>query len=276
MAALETCEFECVIDRQDIPAGEDWRKRLGDLIVEADAVVFVLSRAAARSSTCIWEVDESVRLGKRILPVIGKPLGGASLPPRLQDLQHIFFYQEPAEPRSGWGNGLKRLVEALNTDIEWLRKHTRYLQRATEWDLHGRPTAYGLLYGDDIAEAKTWLAQRPRNAPNTPEPTTLPLEFIRTSELEAEARLSAERQRQKKLTAVLGNAIDIIVKVQRHFDDNMRRVVVALFQSGADLGHSASMIDLGRAYYAGRGVAMDYVKAREWYEKAADKGDRRP
>jgi hypothetical protein len=118
ITALETCEFECVIDRQDISAGEDWRKRLGDLIVEADAVVFVVSRASVRSDTCIWEVDESLRLGKRILPVIGKPLGGASLPPRLQELQHIFFYQELAESGSGWGDGLKRLVEALNTDIE--------------------------------------------------------------------------------------------------------------------------------------------------------------
>ena len=33
------------------------------------------------------------------------------------------------------------------------------------------------------------------------------------------------------------------------------------------------MTDLGLLYANGQGVAQDYAKAREWFEKAADKGD---
>ena len=33
------------------------------------------------------------------------------------------------------------------------------------------------------------------------------------------------------------------------------------------------MTNLGRLYSNGHGVAQDYAKAREWFEKAADKGD---
>jgi TPR repeat protein len=33
------------------------------------------------------------------------------------------------------------------------------------------------------------------------------------------------------------------------------------------------MFNLGLLYDEGHGVAQDYAKAREWYEKAADKGD---
>jgi TPR repeat protein len=33
------------------------------------------------------------------------------------------------------------------------------------------------------------------------------------------------------------------------------------------------MFTLGLHYDYGYGVAQDYAKAREWYEKAADKGD---
>ena len=33
------------------------------------------------------------------------------------------------------------------------------------------------------------------------------------------------------------------------------------------------MVNLGVLYDNGQGVAQDYAKAREWYEKAADKGD---
>ena len=34
-----------------------------------------------------------------------------------------------------------------------------------------------------------------------------------------------------------------------------------------------AMFNLGLLYDEGHGVAQDYAKAREWYEKAADKGD---
>jgi TPR repeat protein len=33
------------------------------------------------------------------------------------------------------------------------------------------------------------------------------------------------------------------------------------------------MTNLGRLYENGHGVAKDYIKAREWYEKAAREGD---
>ena len=35
-AALNACGFECLIDRHGISGGEDWKRRLGNLISEAD------------------------------------------------------------------------------------------------------------------------------------------------------------------------------------------------------------------------------------------------
>jgi TPR repeat protein len=92
---------------------------------------------------------------------------------------------------------LAKLVTALNTDFDWLRDHTRYLQRAIEWDKGGRP-ANRLLSGDDIAEAKAWVARRPKGAP---EPTVLQLDFIRASEQEAAARLSEQRKQLETVAA---------------------------------------------------------------------------
>src|SRR5215475_9120314 len=69
-AALDLCGFECFIDRHGISGGEDWKRRLGNLISEADTVVFVLSPTSARSDICAWEVEEATRLNKRILPII--------------------------------------------------------------------------------------------------------------------------------------------------------------------------------------------------------------
>ena len=196
-AALNVYGFECIIDRHGISGGEDWKRRLGNLIREADTVIFVLSPTSARSEICAWEVEEAARLNKRILPVNCRPLEGTSPPPRLRDLNYIFFYQDPKVSDSGFGTGLAKLVGALNTDFEWLREHTRYLQRATEWDRGGRP-ANRLLSGDDIAEAKAWVARRPKGAP---EPTALQLDFIRASEEEAEARSSAQRKQLEAMAA---------------------------------------------------------------------------
>src|SRR5215813_4785063 len=45
------------------------------------------------------------------------------------------------------------------------------------------------------------------------------------------------------------------------------------FEKAADKDSADAMHDLGWLYQHGHGVAEDYVKAREWFEKAADKGD---
>src|SRR5205823_11488471 len=94
-AALGLHNFGITIDRHGISGGEDWKSRLGDLIRDADTVVFVLSPSSARSEICSWEVGEAVRLGKRIVPVLSRPLDGATPPPQLADLNYISFYEEP-------------------------------------------------------------------------------------------------------------------------------------------------------------------------------------
>ena len=53
-AALGLTGFSTSIDRHGISAGEDWQKRLGNLIRDADTIVFVLSPSSAKSKTCAW------------------------------------------------------------------------------------------------------------------------------------------------------------------------------------------------------------------------------
>jgi hypothetical protein len=314
-AALSACGFDCLIDRHGISGGEDWKRRLGNLISEADTIVFVLSPSSARSEICDWEVEEAVRLNKRILPVNCQPIEGVSPPPHLRDLNYIFLYEEPKVLGSGFGTGLASLITALNTDFDWLREHTRYLQRTIEWDTGGRP-ANRLLSGNDILEAKAWAAARPKSAP---EPTALQLDFIRASEEEAEARLSeqrkqleavataqaaretalhdreealkqaadAQRRRAKirniqritaeaqrhQADAILARAANIVAALQPQMDAKAKNEALALFQAGAEHGDVVSMSYLAVAYHEGFGVTQDYAKAREWFEKAVDKGD---
>ena len=47
------------------------------------------------------------------------------------------------------------------------------------------------------------------------------------------------------------------------------------YEKAAEKGDERAMTNLGELYANGQGVAQDYAKAREWYEKAAEKGDER-
>jgi TPR repeat protein len=55
-------------------------------------------------------------------------------------------------------------------------------------------------------------------------------------------------------------------------DLDTKKQVLAVLKIGADHGVATSISTLGWAYHTGFGVAQDYAKARELYEKAADKG----
>lgn len=194
---LENTGFAPTLDRQGISGAEDWKERLGGMIRDTDTVVFLLSPASAKSDICRWEVAEALRLSKRVVPIACKSLEGVSPPPELAALNYIYFYADPKVPGSGVKSGTAELVKTLKSDLAWMRQHTRYLQRAIEWETGGK-SPNRLLSGNDIAIAKTWAARRPNDAPA---PTPLQLDFIKASEAwEAEqanerARELAERER---------------------------------------------------------------------------------
>ena len=182
VAVLEWQGFLPIIDRKGIYGAERWEERLGQLILETDIVVFVLSPDSAASDICAWEVEEAARRGKRIVPVLCRPLEGAQPPQRLRDLNYIHFYTETDVPGSGFGTGLPQLVAALSVDIEWLREHTRLEGLAQRWEGGGR-LADQLLRGSELSAYKAWRDRRPAN---TPELTALQRAFLAASEEEDE------------------------------------------------------------------------------------------
>ena len=240
-AALKLTNFDPTLDRHGISGAENWQEKLGGLIRSADTVVFVLSPSSATSKVCTWEVEEAVRLGKRIIPVVARPLEDTTPPKHLADLNYIFFFEEPRSPGSGFGTGLTRLVAALNTDLAWLREHTRLLQRATEWELGGR-LANRLLSGADIADAKAWAARRPKDAPP---PTEVHLEFIRASEeREAQAR-SDERQRLADRERLVHEA-----EAAHRAKEEATRRLVRRTMIGAGVAATLALMATGFGWYA--------------------------
>jgi TIR domain len=195
VAALEGTGFDPLIDRHSIPGGEDWKAQLRHMIVEADSVVFVLSPRSAASKLCEWEVEEADQLNKRLIPILCALLEGVSVPPRLAGLNYIYFYPEPKVSGSGFGSGLARLLEALNTDLDWIRDHTRLGALSDRWQTRKRDVAL-LLRGDELEDAERWLARKP---PKAPEPTELLRGFLSESRCAEATRLDKERHSLPRL-----------------------------------------------------------------------------
>jgi hypothetical protein len=133
VSGLELAGFAPFLDRDDVAAGEDWA-RLGGLILEADTVVLVVSPEAVKSERCAWEVDRSVELGKRLLPVTWKPVPEEAIPEKLRRLQFVRL-----DAGLGVTRPLAQLAEALRQDVDWIREHSRQAELAARWHARGRP-----------------------------------------------------------------------------------------------------------------------------------------
>ena len=190
VSGLELASFGPYLDQYDIAAAEEWEVRLGALIQSADTVVFILSPAAVRSERCAWEVERALALGKRLVPVQGKPVPGADVPERLRRLNYIFFTEGQS-----FAKPLTELATALRQDIEWIRVHTRLTEAAARWHTKIRMSGGAndlLLRGDGLTEATLWAARRKANAP---EITALLQSFLDASERHAAAVADEERKR---------------------------------------------------------------------------------
>jgi hypothetical protein len=192
---LAACGFAPYIDRQDIAAGEDWEKRLSGLIAEADSIVYIVSPKSLASKNCAIELEQALLLRKRILPVVWQPIDDGELTEDIKRLNFVFF--------SGGGRtfaaGLKDLAEALRSDIDWIREHTRLAELARRWAARDQGVDL-LLRGADIDAAVAWQAGKPLAAPAI---TDDQADFIKAStDARAEAERRANRARAGLLTAV--------------------------------------------------------------------------
>src|ERR1700694_2932475 len=112
----------------DIAGGAKWRDRVKRGIEACKSLIFVVSPASIASEACRHELDDAVALNKLIIPVVYEDVPDERMPRALADSEWVFL-------RDGddHATGMKRLLEALEADLEWRDEHTRLAGRAREW-----------------------------------------------------------------------------------------------------------------------------------------------
>ena len=197
LAALELLGFDAYLDKEDIAPGEPWEERLGSLIRLADTVVFIISPNSLTSQHCAWEVEETVRAGKRLVPVILTEPPDGNVPEQLRKLNYVYFTNGQS-----FSKGLGELARALRADAGWIREHTRYGELANRWMERNKPAAL-LLRSTDLDDAERWTKERPADAP---EISANQQAYIEASSLAATEELAAKAKLRWRMMAALALA----------------------------------------------------------------------
>src|SRR5215472_6138415 len=194
--ALAGLNRDTWVDWEGIPLTAEWLKEVYAGIEAADNFIFVISLESVGSEACQKEVAHAAINKKRLIPILHRPVPEESVPPVLGAINRVFF-QDTDDFRATFAS----LIEALDTDLDWKRTHTRLLVRAKEWEDKGRDDSF-LLRGMDLQDALHWLAQA--IAIQKQEPSPLHREYIQASqeweagEIQRLKELNEEKERQRQ------------------------------------------------------------------------------
>ncbi|MCB0223379.1 MAG: TIR domain-containing protein [Anaerolineae bacterium] len=227
------------VDWEGIPLTADWRAEIQLAIESADCFIFVLSPDSIVSEVCQQELAHAEAFNKRIVPVVYRDVDPDDAPGSLASINWSFFRDS-----DDFDAAFAALAQALDTDLEWVKIHTRLLVRALEWDNRQRNRSY-LLRGDDLIEAEQ---NRVIHADTSPQLTRLQGEYIYTSRQDA-----LRRQRQRLVAVSLGLVLTTVLAIVAFWQFQVaqdQRNIAQVRQVEAEDARSTAELERDRAELA--------------------------
>ncbi|MDJ0707361.1 MAG: toll/interleukin-1 receptor domain-containing protein [Leptolyngbyaceae cyanobacterium MO_188.B28] len=149
---LMQSKYDAWVDWDDIPLTADWWEEIKAGIEAANTFLFVITPHSVASKVCGQEIDHAVVNNKRLVPIVRQDeIDSELLHPFLRKYHWLFFRKE-----DDFKSAFSTLVEVLNTDLTYVKIHTRLLVRSSEWEKKHRRDDL-LLRGQDLTEAEQWL-----------------------------------------------------------------------------------------------------------------------
>jgi WD40 repeat protein len=184
-------------DQESIASGSDFAREIEQGIQSSDNFLFILSPQSVNSPYCGMEVEYAAKLNKRFVTLLHRSVNSADLHPELAKVQWIDFNQNEGD----FNANFNQLVRTLDTDREHLQNHTKWSQRALEWQQKNK-TKDLLLRGSELAIAEVWLKDI-QSQKKQPVATELQKAYI--------AESSAEKRKNKMLlTGAVVGALSIM------------------------------------------------------------------
>lgn len=198
VATLQEKNHTVWIDWENIPLTADWMQEIEGGIESANNFIFVISPDSVASEVCQREIEYAVQVNKRLVPILhrelGRPEDRISLHPSISSHNWLFF----REGIEDFNKTSQALLNILDTDLDYVRAHTRLLTRAAEWQRKDRDNSF-LLRGSELREA---IDVQRRGADKKPSITELQEDYINAS-------IQAEnwRKRERLLTGIISVAM---------------------------------------------------------------------
>lgn len=198
--ALRQRKHEAWVDWDDIRPAEEFMQAICSAIESTDAFVFLVSPDSITSEVCGREVAHAVAHNKRLIPIVGREVEAHAVPGTLSGMNWIFCRES-----DDFDTAIGKLIDALDTDLGWVRSHTRLLVRALDWKANGNSTSFALR-GEDLGSAEQWLAQAGEQ--KSRQPTALQTKYILAS------RRAATRRQRIMLGAVsFGFLVSLVLAI---------------------------------------------------------------
>ncbi|NEP08828.1 MAG: TIR domain-containing protein [Symploca sp. SIO2C1] len=178
-------------DQESIASGSDFQQEINRGIKACDNFLFILSPRSVNSPYCKDEVEYATSLNKRFVTVLHRQVNPGDLHPELAKVQWIDFNKQD------FNANFNELVRTLDLDREHVHSHTKWLQRAIEWEQKDKSKDL-LLRGSEFAVAQDWL-QTALAKNKKPLPTVLQQTFAEESQKAIIAAEEVEKTRQAEM-----------------------------------------------------------------------------
>ncbi|MGH7846740.1 MAG: toll/interleukin-1 receptor domain-containing protein, partial [Candidatus Binatia bacterium] len=122
--ALKQRERDTWVDWEGIPPSAEWQNEIYAAIDAAHSFVFVIGPDSVKSDNCLKEVAHAIERNKRLIPLVRQGVPLEVIPDALRKLNWITF-----RDTDNFDAAFNLLIKALDTDLDYLRAHTRLLTR---------------------------------------------------------------------------------------------------------------------------------------------------
>ncbi|MEO8607109.1 MAG: TIR domain-containing protein [Chloroflexota bacterium] len=229
---LVEAERDAWVDWEDIPLTADWLQEAYTGIEGANTFIFVISPASVKSGPCTLELEHALQNNKRLIPLLRTEV----LDPEEAKMMHPSLSAHNwllCRDQDDFEHAIKSILTTLDTDLDFVRAHTRYIVRAAEWEDKGHDASL-LLRGSDLNDAEQWLRESQSKQPNA---TDIQREYIRASRLEA--------RRRQRLT-LTGIAVTVVIAGLALFAEIQRESAVSS-ERQARAAESTAQYNAGQA-----------------------------
>ena len=184
------------VDWEDIPAYAYWREEIRTGILSADAVLFIISPDSIESLECNKELEYAIAQNKRLLPIIHRDIDRAAHHTIKPEIGEINWFS--LRETDDFEQAFQGLLRAIDTDLEYVQRHTRVAMRADEWLQNLQDHSF-LLRGSGLETVEQWLAQATGKQPF---PTDFQRQYISLSRLMETARQKVQARRRTAMFAI--------------------------------------------------------------------------